>query len=173
MGERATLMDSFTEMTEILLPNDTNDLGRALGGVVLHWMDLCGAVAAMRFSTRHCVTAAMDNADFVGPTEPAEIAVIEWYVFDVGSSSMEVRAGDPRRKSVALPRRRFSPTSPWTRTAPRRRSRGWSVPPRAKRNSGTRRESNGWSSCGRSSKRSASDRSATVERQRPSTQRTT
>ncbi|PSP76529.1 acyl-CoA thioesterase [Halobacteriales archaeon QS_1_68_20] len=112
MGERATLMDSFTEMTEILLPNDTNDLGRALGGVVLHWMDLCGAVAAMRFSTRHCVTAAMDNADFVGPTEPAEIAVIEWYVFDVGSSSMEVRAGDPREEE-----RRTTTTSFFTYVA--------------------------------------------------------
>lgn len=100
MVESATLLDSYTEMTEILLPNDTNDLGRALGGVVLHWMDLCGAIAAMRFSNRHCVTAAMDNVDFVGPIDLGEIALIEGFVFDVGSSSLEVRvevrAEDPR-----------------------------------------------------------------------------
>lgn len=101
MAETATLSDSYTEMTEILLPNDTNDLGRALGGVVLHWMDLCGAVAAMRFSNRHCVTAAMDNVDFVGAIELGEIAVIEGFVFEAGTSSLdvrvEVRAEDPRR----------------------------------------------------------------------------
>lgn len=100
MVESATLLDSYTEMTEILLPNDTNDLGRALGGVVLHWMDLCGAIAAMRFSNRHCVTAAMDNVDFVGPIDLGEIALIEGFVFDVGTSSLdvrvEVRAEDPR-----------------------------------------------------------------------------
>lgn len=91
MDETATLLDSYTEMTEILLPNDTNDLGRALGGVVLHWMDLCGAVAAMRFTGRHCVTAAMDHVDFLAPIELGEVAVIEGFVFDVGTSSVDVR----------------------------------------------------------------------------------
>ena len=28
----------------MLLPNETNTLGRALGGVVLHWMDICAAI---------------------------------------------------------------------------------------------------------------------------------
>ena len=43
-----TLAESRTEMTEMLLPNETNALGRALGGTVLHWMDICGAIASMR-----------------------------------------------------------------------------------------------------------------------------
>ena len=44
------LAASKTEMTEMVLPNETNTLGRALGGVVLHWMDICAAIAGMRFA---------------------------------------------------------------------------------------------------------------------------
>jgi len=91
MDETATLVDSYTEMTELLLPNDTNNLGRALGGVVLHWMDICGAIAAMRFSSRQCVTASMDRVDFISPIDIGEVVVIEAYVFNVGQSSIDVK----------------------------------------------------------------------------------
>src|SRR6056297_1465983 len=100
MDETATLVDSYTEMTEILLPNDTNNLGRALGGIVLHWMDICGAIAGMRFSSRQCVTAAMDHVDFISPIDQGEVAVVEGYVFETGSTSVDVkvdvRAENPR-----------------------------------------------------------------------------
>jgi acyl-CoA hydrolase len=96
----ATLAESHTEMTEYLLPNDTNNLGRALGGVVLHWMDICGAVAAMRFANRQVVTASMDHVDFISPIDLGEVAVVEGYVFNVGRTSVDVkvdvRAENPR-----------------------------------------------------------------------------
>jgi len=69
MTDSARLMDSYTEMTEMLLPNDTNNLGRALGGAVLHWMDICAAIASMRFAGNQCVTASMDHVDFISPIE--------------------------------------------------------------------------------------------------------
>jgi acyl-CoA hydrolase len=98
--EPATLAESHTEMTEYLLPNDTNNLGRALGGAVLHWMDICGAIAAMRFSNRQVVTASMDHVDFISPIDLGEVAVVEAYVFDVGRTSIDVkvnvRAENPR-----------------------------------------------------------------------------
>ncbi|WP_049982555.1 acyl-CoA thioesterase [Halorubrum sp. BV1] len=87
----ATLAESYTEMTEILLPNDTNNLGRALGGAVLHWMDICGGIAGMRFSSREVVTASMDHVDFIGPIEMGEVAVIEGYVFNTGRTSLDVK----------------------------------------------------------------------------------
>jgi acyl-CoA hydrolase len=87
----ATLAESHTEMTEYLLPNDTNNLGRALGGAVLHWMDICGAIAAMRFSNYQCVTASMDHVDFISPIDLGEVAVIEGYVFSTGRTSVDVR----------------------------------------------------------------------------------
>ena len=91
MDETATVAESYTEMTELLLPNDTNNLGRALGGAVLHWMDICGAIAGMRFSNRQVVTASMDHVDFISPIEMGEVAVIEGYVFNVGNTSVDVK----------------------------------------------------------------------------------
>jgi acyl-CoA hydrolase len=105
------LSDSYTEMTEVLLPNDTNNLGRALGGAVLHWMDMCGAVSAMRFSSRQCVTAAMDHVDFISPIDQGEVAVVEGYVFDTGTTSVDVkvdvraenpRTGDERKTTTSF-----------------------------------------------------------------------
>jgi len=78
-------------MTEMLLPNDTNNLGRALGGVVLHWMDICGAISAMRFANQQCVTASMDHVDFIAPIDLGEIAVIQSYVFNTGRTSIDVK----------------------------------------------------------------------------------
>ncbi|WP_053947396.1 acyl-CoA thioesterase [Halolamina sediminis] len=109
MTQTATLAESYTEMTELLLPNDTNNLGRALGGAVLHWMDICGAIAGMRFANRQVVTASMDHVDFISPIDLGEVAVVQAYVFNTGRTSVDVkvdvRAEDPRegeeRKTTA------------------------------------------------------------------------
>lgn len=111
MSESATLADSHTEMTELLLPNDTNNLGRALGGAVLHWMDICGAIAGMRFATRQVVTASMDHVDFISSIEVGEVAIVEAYVFNTGHTSLDVkvdvraenpRTGDERRTTTSF-----------------------------------------------------------------------
>jgi acyl-CoA hydrolase len=96
----ATLAESHTEMTEIVLPNDTNTHGRALGGAVLHWMDVCGAIAAMRFANEGVVTASMEHVDFKRPIDLGEVVVVEAYVYDTGRTSLdvtvEVRAENPQ-----------------------------------------------------------------------------
>jgi acyl-CoA hydrolase len=98
--ETEVLSASYTEMTEMLLPDDANPLGRALGGVVLHWMDICGSIAAIRFCNQQVVTASMDHVDFISPIDIGEIATIDAYVFNTGQTSMDVkvdvRAEDPR-----------------------------------------------------------------------------
>jgi acyl-CoA hydrolase len=109
MTETSTLAESYTEMTELLLPNDTNNLGRALGGAVLHWMDIAGAISGMRFANTQVVTASMDHVDFISPIDLGEVAVVQAYVFNTGRSSIDVkvdvRAEDPRedeeRKTTA------------------------------------------------------------------------
>ena len=40
--------ESLTIMTELVLPNDTNMLGHLLGGRLMHFIDLTGAMAAYR-----------------------------------------------------------------------------------------------------------------------------
>lgn len=73
------------------MPNHTNNLGRALGGAILHWMDICGAIAARRYSRRQVVTAAMDHVDFIAPIELGDVVVVTGYVFDTGRTSMDVK----------------------------------------------------------------------------------
>lgn len=91
MTETARLAESRTEMTELLLPNDTNQLGRALGGAVLHWMDVCAAVSAMRFANAQCVTASIGGVEFKGAIELGEVALIESFVFRAGRTSVDVK----------------------------------------------------------------------------------
>jgi len=53
--------ESAVEMTELVLPNDTNLLGNLLGGRLMHWMDIAGGMSASRFANKVVVTAAVDN----------------------------------------------------------------------------------------------------------------
>ena len=41
---------SKVEMTEIIFPTDANPLGNVMGGRVMHWVDICAAVAANNVS---------------------------------------------------------------------------------------------------------------------------
>ncbi len=56
--------DSFTTMNEIVLPNDTNTLGNLMGGKMLHWMDICAAIAAQKHANHIVVTASVDSVSF-------------------------------------------------------------------------------------------------------------
>ncbi|WP_232686788.1 acyl-CoA thioesterase [Halobacterium zhouii] len=103
--DEASLADSYTEMHEILMPNDTNNLGRALGGSVLHWMDICGAIVGRRFTRRQVVTASMDHVDFRAPIDLGEIVAVEGYVFDTGETSVEIKVDVAAERPSAGERR--------------------------------------------------------------------
>ncbi|MBM4176760.1 MAG: acyl-CoA thioesterase [Ignavibacteria bacterium] len=77
-------------MTELVLPNDTNQLGNLLGGRLMHWLDICAATAAARHANRVCVTAAVDKIDFHNPIRLGEIVILKASVNRVFNSSMEV-----------------------------------------------------------------------------------
>jgi acyl-CoA hydrolase len=104
MRDTATLSDSHTVVSEILMPNDANNLGRALGGSILHWMDICAAIASRRFAQRQVVTVSMDHVDFISSIELGDIVVVEGYVFETGRTSMDVlvdvRAERPSENAV-------------------------------------------------------------------------
>ena len=82
--------ESQSEMTEIILPNDTNTLGNLLGGRLMHFIDLTGAMAAYRHSRSPVVTAAMDHIDFIRPVHLGELVTLNSSVNRAFSSSMEV-----------------------------------------------------------------------------------
>ena len=81
---------SRSEMTELVLPNDTNPLGVLLGGRLMHWIDLAAALAAHRHSNSHAVTASMDHIDFVAPISMGDFVILKSSVNRAFKSSMEV-----------------------------------------------------------------------------------
>jgi acyl-CoA hydrolase len=77
-------------MTQIVLPNDTNTLGNLMGGQLLHWMDIAGAIAAHRHCRRVVVTAAVNNVYFGQPIKLGDIVTLESHISRSFRTSMEV-----------------------------------------------------------------------------------
>src|SRR5437016_1266876 len=82
--------DSQSDMSEIVLPNDANPLNALLGGRLMHWIDLAGALAAHRHSRQYVVTASIDHLDFLFPVHVGDLVVLRSSVNRVFRSSMEV-----------------------------------------------------------------------------------
>jgi acyl-CoA hydrolase len=77
-------------MTELILPNDTNTLGNLLGGRLMHFIDLVGAMAAYRHARTHVVTASMDHIDFIAPVHVGDLLILKSKLNRAFNTSMEV-----------------------------------------------------------------------------------
>lgn len=101
--EPRSVAASQAEMLQLVLPSDANTLGNALGGRVMHHMDICAAIAAQRHAGAACVTASVDRIDFERPVRVGELLVLKASVNFAGRTSMEVGvvclAEDPRTGS--------------------------------------------------------------------------
>lgn len=82
--------ESIIIMTELVLPNHTNQLGNLLGGQLMHWIDICAALSAAKHNQRICVTASVDRIDFHHPIKLGEAVSLTASVNRVFNSSMEV-----------------------------------------------------------------------------------
>jgi acyl-CoA hydrolase len=85
-----TVADSQSEMTELILPNDANTLGNLLGGRLMHFIDLVGAMAAYRHARTHVVTASMDHIDFIAPVHVGDLLILKSSLNRAFNTSMEV-----------------------------------------------------------------------------------
>lgn len=81
---------SFTEMTELVLPQHGNVLGSAFGGTILAWIDVCGAIAAQRHCNRVAVTAALDEVNFLESIRVGDVVVLSARVNAAFNTSLEV-----------------------------------------------------------------------------------
>jgi acyl-CoA hydrolase len=81
---------SETVMTQMVLPNDTNNLGNLMGGNLLHWMDICSAITAGKHANTIAVTAAVDNVSFQHPILGGAIVTLKARVTRAFRTSMEV-----------------------------------------------------------------------------------
>jgi acyl-CoA hydrolase len=81
---------SQSEMAEVVLPAQTNALGKLLGGHVMHLVDIAAAMAACRHSNSYAVTASVDYIDFRNSVNLGEIVMLQSQVNRVFHTSMEV-----------------------------------------------------------------------------------
>ena len=82
--------DSIMIMTELVLPQHTNQLGNLLGGQLMHWIDICAALCAAKHSQRVCVTASVDSIGFHHPIKLGQAVSLVASVNRVFKTSLEV-----------------------------------------------------------------------------------
>jgi acyl-CoA hydrolase len=85
-----TVEVSRSEMAEVVLPAQTNALGKLLGGHVMHLVDIAGALAAYRHANSYVVTASVDYIDFRNAVNLGEIVILKSQVNRVFHTSLEV-----------------------------------------------------------------------------------
>lgn len=82
--------ESFTMMTELVLPNDTNMLDTLFGGKMLHWMDIAAGVAGQKHCGSIAVTASVDNVSFKKSIPIGSVVELKANVTRAFNTSMEV-----------------------------------------------------------------------------------
>ena len=78
-------------VTDIVLPNQTNNFKTMFGGEVMAMMDKAAAIAALRFCRKPLVTASSERIDFRTPIHAGEIIEAIARVIYVGRTSMIAR----------------------------------------------------------------------------------
>ncbi|MCH2232653.1 MAG: acyl-CoA thioesterase [Crocinitomicaceae bacterium] len=90
MGDSKYAKESLTITTKVVLPHETNTLGKLFGGALLAWMDEIAAVSAHRHSKQVVVTVSVNHVSFYVPIDLGEIVTLEAKVSRAFGSSMEV-----------------------------------------------------------------------------------
>lgn len=83
--------ETYTLKTELVLPNETNNLDNLMGGQLLLWMDIITAISAQRATNRTVVTVAVDFVEFKAAIPRGAIVILEAKVTRTFNSSLEVR----------------------------------------------------------------------------------
>ncbi len=91
MTQGKTPEETKVVMTELVLPGMTNLLGNLLGGQMMHWMDIAGALCCMRHSNCQVATVAVEALRFKHPVHQGEMVNVEAKLVWVGKTSMTVK----------------------------------------------------------------------------------
>jgi len=102
--------DSYTVMTEMIMPNDTNPLGNLMGGNLMRWMDIAGGICAGKHCEAHVVTASVDHVSFQKPILVGDVITLQAKVTRAFNTSVEIfvevfaediKGGNSRRSNHA------------------------------------------------------------------------
>ncbi|MCB1197281.1 MAG: acyl-CoA thioesterase [Bdellovibrionota bacterium] len=83
--------ESKIQKIEHVLPGYTNTLGTVFGGKVMEWVDIAGAVCALRHARRPVVTASIDRVDFHAPARVGHLMILDAHINYTGRTSMEIQ----------------------------------------------------------------------------------
>ena len=81
---------SATIMAARMFPQDANPSGNVHGGVILKYIDLAAATAAMRHARHPVVTKSIERMEFRAPAHVGELVSFKASVNYAGTTSMEV-----------------------------------------------------------------------------------
>ena len=96
--------------SQLVMPDDANNVGTLFGGQMISWMDLAAAKVAYRFlkgtGVNGALTRAIDKVEFKEPVYPGEWVNFEGYVSKAGTSSFQViidayAEGSQKKKRLA------------------------------------------------------------------------
>ena len=85
-----TVKASRIEISQLMLPSNTNFGGKIHGGYILGLMDQIAFGCASKHSGSYCVTASVDKVNFLNPIEVGELVTMKASINYVGKSSMVV-----------------------------------------------------------------------------------
>lgn len=85
-----TIAESATNLSQIILPSQTNPAGTAHGGELLKMMDNCAGACATKHSRSIVVTAGIDHISFHAPVFMGNLASGHANLTYVSNSSMEI-----------------------------------------------------------------------------------
>jgi acyl-CoA hydrolase len=88
--EAKNVSGSKVEMTELVMPNDTNPLGNLMGGNLMRWMDVAGSICAAKHCGAHVVTASVDHLSFQRPIKLGHVVIIKASVTRAFNTSLEI-----------------------------------------------------------------------------------
>lgn len=106
MNKAKKVSESKSVMTEMIMPNDTNALGNAMGGNLMRWMDIAAAICANRHAETYCVTLSVDHLSFRKPIPLGHVITLEACITRAFNTSMEIYVqvftSDSRRRDAEL-----------------------------------------------------------------------
>ena len=81
---------SRIQLTQVMLPEDTNSAGNVHGGTIMKLADNAAFVVASRHCRSNVVTASVDRIDFLSPVYIGDLLILNARLNWVGRASMEI-----------------------------------------------------------------------------------
>jgi uncharacterized protein (TIGR00369 family) len=85
-----TVTESQTTLTELMIPSYANFGGKIHGGIIMGLMDKVAYVCSAKHAGAYCVTASVEDIDFLAPVEVGELVSLMASVNYVGRTSLVV-----------------------------------------------------------------------------------